>query len=477
MENIKKDKWYAILIGIMVVFGVLLRLKLLLANIPLFFDEIAVALNLITKQYPALFFHLDYFQAAPPFFLIATKFLVSLFGKKEIVFRFIPFCCGCLSIFAFYFLAKQILNKKISVIIALFLFVINPALIDYSCQLKPYIADVLFTIIALLFFMNFDIGKVNKKQLILYACFFAICPWISFASVFVISGYLIYLFIKNFRYNLLNKFYFASLIFLGWAIYLKTYVTDNYILRPRFLQIWKDHLATLSFKHDLHLFKEVFNFFFNSPTNAIPILVLFIIGILILFREKRNFFYINLLMFIVLLVVLGLHLYPLYDRFVLFLLPTTIICMTKPMDLISYTHKIRAGIIFVLMLFFLYSQGIFLKDFIHSNSMFIKEDPRSIYYFMYNHIKKNDIIFITDGSRVEFGYYMSISALPNKIIYAQDYGKDIVPILKKIKKGYYWFYMPNDFFFNRDIIINWAKQHKILKFYQIKQSVLMFVKV
>lgn len=57
----------------------------------LWFDEVKLAINIQNRTYLQLFQSLDHGQIAPPLFLVSTKFLVSIFGDNERVFRLLPY--------------------------------------------------------------------------------------------------------------------------------------------------------------------------------------------------------------------------------------------------------------------------------------------------------------------------------------------------------------------------------------------------
>ena len=74
----------------------------------LWFDEMQLAINFIDTPAPKeniilwAFKPLQYYQIAPPFFLLGVKFATLIFGINEISLRLIPFISGILSICALY---------------------------------------------------------------------------------------------------------------------------------------------------------------------------------------------------------------------------------------------------------------------------------------------------------------------------------------------------------------------------------------
>lgn len=70
------EKYVAFFVlAFVVVAGIYLRLKLLCSNQPFWFDECALASNIIAKNYIEFFRPLDFYQVSPPMFLVVEKFM------------------------------------------------------------------------------------------------------------------------------------------------------------------------------------------------------------------------------------------------------------------------------------------------------------------------------------------------------------------------------------------------------------------
>lgn len=494
MKNTFKKYWYIILISLIVLLGIYLRFRGIWSNTSLWCDECALAINVRFKKFTELFGVLYCLQVAPPFFLIATKVLTAIFGFKESVFRFIPFLAGCSSIIAFYFLATKTLNKKFSIIIALSVFVINQQLINYSFEFKPYILDVFFTIILLMFFINFDIEKSTIKKSFLNGCLISIIPWTSFTSLIVIAGGCLYLVFNKFKSHLREKFFLFFPILISFFIYANVSLIDNY-LNSGMINYWgnrENSFLTLN-QHSLFLIKNVVNFFFTfSLNNEIYLLtfalILFTLGLIMFFKEKKSFIIISTISFILCATASLLKFYPFFERFVLFLLPMLIIIIIKPLDIISWNKKIKSLIIFLLILPIVFSQVITLKDFSKLKKISKHgEHPRELMQIMLNNLKPGDKIFINQNSLPSANFYfyyfyplrsgMQYKSNMNEKMTIDDYKK----ILKTFEKGYYWIYLASDYSKNNQMdqtIINWAKtQQTLIKMYQNEQSILLYVYV
>ena len=113
----KRINLYRAIIILIIGLGCMLRLFLYLQNRSFIFDETALALNVIQKHYTDLTGSLLYVQAAPPFFLLISKVISSIFAScnvylQDLALRFLPLLMGILSIFVFYKYLKVIFKAK-----------------------------------------------------------------------------------------------------------------------------------------------------------------------------------------------------------------------------------------------------------------------------------------------------------------------------------------------------------------------------
>lgn len=506
----KKHLFKITLIAIFLL-GTFLRAKGFLDNSSFWHDECALAWNIKFKNYSDFFGILNFEQAAPPFFMILTKFLTKIFGFSEWVFRLIPFLISCLSIFAFYFLAKKILNKNFSVLWAVFLFAINQTLINYSFEFKPYALDVFFSIVCILFFINWQ-NFQTKPKIIFSSLFIAIIPWFSFTSVFVIAaGFIINLFktLKNKKpLFTLYPLLFTSLISV--LIYLKIYALNNYA-HNSIVDFWQPYFIT-NCKNFLWMLGNNLRFFFPPVKFVLLELILLVWGIVIFYKEAQSkpntrdaggiaippytdnpnqaliaqqFFYISTINFLSVILLSTLHIYPFMERLVLFLLPIFLLFMVKPLDLISTSKKISS--VFIILLFALtFSPQIALTKQLVTSEKFDKEEyAHEMMATMMQKIKPQDKIFVNSPSEPDFAYYSSFYGKKN--IKIQDKIKNVIKNnyineLNSLPSGNYWFYLPIDYHNIPTIpwVEDWAYTKQIVyknKFNGQYPSLLMYVKV
>ena len=182
IDSLKRNIYW-ILLGLVGFLGFTLRLKGLVSNPSMWHDECALAWNVINNSYGELFGKLRFLQVAPPMFLVISKILVTIFHVKNNIFacdfvlRLTPFFFGTLSIGAFYFVCKSLFKSKWTTFIALLLFCLNPVLINYSFEFKPYILDVFCALSALWIFLNTDFQTNSAKKVLVYGCLLAILSW------------------------------------------------------------------------------------------------------------------------------------------------------------------------------------------------------------------------------------------------------------------------------------------------------------
>ena len=138
------------------------------------------------------------------FILIFTKFLVFVTNSANHVFRcdmvlrLIPFICGNLTMIMFYFVVKKLFKSPWAINFGLCLIALNPILINYIFEFKPYSLDVLCSLIAIYIFLSIDFKNNSLKQIFIRGLILAILPWFSFACCFVIfAGFLTLSFKKD----------------------------------------------------------------------------------------------------------------------------------------------------------------------------------------------------------------------------------------------------------------------------------------
>lgn len=454
----KKILYYVLLFSIFTL-GFFLRLKCYQLNPSLWLDECCLALNIKQLSYLQMFGVLDYAQIAPPFFMILTKFLTNLLGFSELVFRFIPLVSGLLSIIAFYFLAKKVLKSKLAILFSVFLFSVDSNLLRYSYEFKPYASDVFFTILCLLFFINLNIEKISVKKSFLSGLLLSLIPWFSFTPSFVIVGGFIILMFKCKKLFLKKKLALILPFFISGLIFVILYALSNYANSSMVL-IWAEkfmnsnllHSMSLIYHMVLYLFFPLFyDLFFLSRIQLLSIIfissmILLIWGLILFFKEKSPFLNFACLTCLLLFISSILSLYPVYDRFILFLYPIALLLVTKTLDLVSNQNKgISILIIFLFAVTFLPQIPLF-NYYKNNDNLSKKEYNREMMDYMVKSLKPTDIIFLDSNEESQFIYYSSFYHIKNKFVYNKAQSTIIdKDVIEKLKKGEYWMFLPLNF--------------------------------
>ncbi|RAR49718.1 glycosyltransferase family 39 protein [Flavobacterium lacus] len=167
----------------------------------------------------------------PPLYYFSLHSFLILFGDTVWVGRFFSAFCGIIGIIAIYFLAKEILNKKIG-LLAAFLTAINYFHIYYSQEVRMYSLMFLTTTLSFLYLIKF-IKSPSKKSMLWYSLFALLMIYTQFFSLFTLfSQYVILLYFVLRPYKIGSRKFlmlsflsgFITLIFYipGILIFLKT---------------------------------------------------------------------------------------------------------------------------------------------------------------------------------------------------------------------------------------------------------------
>jgi hypothetical protein len=181
-----------LLIAITILGGVM-RLRQYLSFPAFWENEVAVLMN--TRAYPASqlpFIHLNAYNdlnpvAAPPIFLLVTKWMGDYFHYAEWSVRLLPLICSLAAMGLFSHLAWRLLEPAAAVW-AVALMAFSDQLIFQAGNIKPYSGDVFVAI--LIAWVAFA-AKPNApawKRLVVATVLTAVGVWISYTAVFVLAA-------------------------------------------------------------------------------------------------------------------------------------------------------------------------------------------------------------------------------------------------------------------------------------------------
>lgn len=412
--------------GMIVVVGVILRLRQYFVNRSLWVDEASLALNIINRTFSALTLPLDYDQGAPMGFLFIQKFLVLILGNSEYILRLFPLFSGVLAIYLVYCIAKEYFENF--GIFAVLLFSISNVMIYYSSELKQYSTDVM---IALLL-TNLTLFCLKKgsdvRSIVLLGVTGVLSIFLSHPSAFVLSvaGLLLVL-VKTFQKDFLRlRWLFGVGMMWGGAFFIAYILSLSHLIDNVNLQdYWSFAYSPLPPWEHLDWYENVVVSMLPqiSPSflpNIIPnfnqiyliygcLLLLFVGGVSLFFRDPKLAFLI-VFPFLVTFVASAFHRYPMSDRFLHFWFPSLLLLMAEGLGrmyliLARFSTKVALLVYSLVTLIILWTP----LSIAYNNALNppLGEDIKPVLVYIQEHVQENDFIYVHNGSVTPFLYYSS----------------------------------------------------------------------
>ncbi len=461
---IKGLGFYKVSIILFFIVGIFLRVMFYSYGRPLWNDEAALALNIVNRW--NYFAPLDYSQAAPQLFMYLSKFFYLIIPAKTFALRVVPFVSSILSVFVFYKLCINILDKKFSQAGALAVFSICYPLCKYAQEFKQYSSDVLCFLLILLSY--FYLGKISEKAIwekILYGVFCSLLVWLSFSSFFALFALLTVILIFN--RNILKQLFIPVLI-TGVnclaVILVNLHLNSNVSLHS----YWADSFLNKGFLHFLYLNISNIKYVFNI---GLPFFFIVVSLVCVFIKQYRNYkTYLIVIPLVLTLVFSYLQVYPYSARIILFLIPVFILLYFKLIDFI----KLKSiGILLVLL-------GL-LPVCIESahNIIFRRYDEENILtslQIISKEANSGDIVYISDGNSILYEYYKPYVSLQNSVIIENtryNNENEYIENLEKLGKGktYYWVYAHHPKKFERlRTVYLWTKNKPDFRMYSDKKG-------
>jgi 4-amino-4-deoxy-L-arabinose transferase-like glycosyltransferase len=395
---------------IIICFGILIRVVQYLYNRSLWADEAVLALNIVNRSYLELLQPLDYDQGAPIGFLMVQKLAVQLLGDNEYALRLFPLLCGIASLFLFYKLANQCIQKQ-AVLIALTLFASLHDLVYYSFEVKQYQSDVAMALLSCLLVMHIGRQKLTFIKIIAFSLVGATAIWFSHPAIFVLAGVGITCLLINFDKREKFKTYQVLLIYFIWLVsFAVLYFVSLRELggNEDLLTSWRKAFPSSAF--DIIWFLDAFGKFFYKPLGFNGIfdglaILAFVAGCVSLYNRKKETLFILLSPLLVTFFAAYLHKYPFRGRLVLFLTPFVILLIAEgAYNMIrkaSSKRRAIAGVVLSLSLVVppLYSA----RDFLIKP--YWREEIKPIISYVKLHQQPEDVIYIFQRGEYQFKYY------------------------------------------------------------------------
>ncbi|MBF0122792.1 MAG: glycosyltransferase family 39 protein [Candidatus Omnitrophica bacterium] len=398
------------LLWIIITCGAVLYLRQYLVNRPLWLDEAALSKNIIALSVRDFLSQpLPYYQQASPIgFLIIEKLSVFLFGTSEYALRLFPLLCGLLSLGTFSSVARNYLKKEFS-LLALFAFAITPALVYYSSEVKPYSCDVFITLLSLTIIPRSLSKELGWSKTFLIGLGGACLLWFSFPALFVLSGIAATLFIDALVRKDHNKILKICVTSCFWIIsysFLYFITLQNIAHHKGTESYWQDGYVSFSdIKNWIAVFSNILSYPVGLPKPLLAVgALLFVAGGVSFFKEDKKKFFFLIMPIALTFLASGFHVYSCKDRLALFLVPLFLLLILNGLKTLSL-WKGRLGriaamaLICILFSASLESSG---KNFINPKQI---ENIKPILSYIRGHRQANDIICMSNLTKVAFQYY------------------------------------------------------------------------
>ncbi|WP_245652211.1 hypothetical protein [Rufibacter tibetensis] len=263
--------------------------------------------------------------------------------------RLFPLFCGILALFAFLPVARHFL-RPLGVSVALGILALAPPLVYHSVEIKQYSAELLATVLCLLWYTWFN-KKESYSALVAWGVLGAVIIWFSFTSIFVLAGMAmgagLYHLLKKewstvFKLAIPFGLWFVSFV-VNYFLFTQKHADSEWLLhffriRGSFMPfpatsfeelIWPIQRAgTRLLDYPLGLLwdvsaipSDVLQFFLRRPVFAI---ISTLVGFVLLFKRDKKFLMTLVFSYVLVLIASALEMYPVYERLTVFLAPLLI---------------------------------------------------------------------------------------------------------------------------------------------------------
>ncbi|MBR1942555.1 hypothetical protein IJ843_02325 [bacterium] len=440
MTDRLKNYTFYLMCGTVLLTGFLLRLKMLIDNPSFWMDESALGYNVLVLTFKDFFGALNLQQIAPPLFLVISKTIINLLGAGDFNLRIFPTIVGNISMLIFLLVLNKTFKNKLTIALGLILFCLNPQMLRYTVEFKPYILEVCSTCIILYIFMGLDLNKSYKK-LFLAGCGLAIMPWFAFISIIT----LFYAYILNFSKTNLKKWLcFTAPFAVSGSFFVFYYVKIRSFYSEFMTDFW--YVGFLNAENFVTEFSKATIFIFGTKLILIPI-ILVIGGIIFCIKGKNNLFVTKFftITFLTVTLMSFLKMYPFYERFLIFLFPAALLLILIVFDNLFNSKKYYKYIVAVLLsVIMILPQAVFANQVI-TNHYLKNSCAKWFMEYMVQNKKDSDIIIVDNLSINDFLYYLQYYKINNPIIFPYEHKNNRImysskPI--KLTKEYknYWFF-------------------------------------
>lgn len=360
--DIFQNHWY--ISSIIIFAGIVLRIMMFAYNESFWFDEALLGSSIVNKNYFELFGTLDFIQVAPPLFCIASKFLLNIsnaggnFAYQDLVLRIIPLIFSVLSLPLFSAVAQKFFKNNIFIWITTFVYCFNPYNLQFCQDCKQYSLESFIALVMFWIFYSLDLKNYSTKKIILLSLLFAIVPWFSISSLFLLLA----MAVTALFFDIKDKNALKNFCIFSVPVITSLLALGIFYLCPMYLSTFEYQVHSFSFfstfyNLDLSVFNFIYKFitdFFFISVNKYLFWAFTILNLFILFKHqnKRMIFFMIMAIFVVFVSNIP-KFYPVAHRLYLFVFPLIIFIYSQVCLLIK-NNKIVSSLILAAFIIYFY---------------------------------------------------------------------------------------------------------------------------
>lgn len=467
-----------------IIIGIAWALFQLIYDRSVWLDEAMLANNIINRNFLALILPLDNNQLAPIGYLLLLKATGLIFNYHSIALRAVSVIAyiGCL--YYSFILFRFLIKNQIAFLLSICLLVFNPILLYYATEIKPYIFDVLATLIIIYYTI---ITTDNTKKITTLFFAFFIFFFLSHITIFLLPGSFLYLFfnskIKTKQLFVFTLFLALLLVFSGYYFSLlhhhpsSTHLQNYWESQNVFFDLKKPYLFYEKIKQ---IYSNLFLQFCSIDCSFVFFCIVFFSGVFVIVRQKKFSFLLLLLSPIFIHLLLSvLHLYPLESRLSLYSIPIANILIGVFFSTFLEKINIKSPQFFSLVSAVVLFTYIFIF-FKKTDFPFQREEIKPLLEILHKKTLPTETIFIYYASKPAFDFYKTTNS--DKIANIQDFGMttytSLPPFeteLQTMPVGKHWLLLSHEYHGEIAHTIDYIQTHfHLLKIYHTKGAWLLY---
>lgn len=440
MTSLKiKENWHLILLILLIIIGVSLRFYHL-DYIPFWLDE-ASTLDTASRSLLGIWNIVSTWDSNPPLFYYIEHFML-VFGRSEVVLRFIPALLGVLTIPVFYYIGKEFADEDIGIVMAALL-TFSPFHIYYSQEARAYSPMLFFFSLALFFFL-LSLRTNSAHSWILFGLFSALTLWTHYyilIPVALLFAFALFWGIARTRKGLTqpHRYALSFVTFLIISLPLVPLIIHLVLTRRNSLLGW-----------GLKGLDLIYAIFINLSEKNLYMLalfcVLFVIGTFFFWKtdKVKTILIAGLLALPIIISIYLSERIPLDPRYLLYLLPVFFLGISLSIKPLARLVKSKDITLVVIILFFLIQAPFLAMEYNSYFTTYSNGDWRGMAHSIEENSIEGDYIIVIPGyGRLPLDIYYS-SESDGTYEYSAQNVSQIEQILLRLKNNQAYFVVPGN---------------------------------